>query len=192
MLSEEYRETSPGFSSRIHDPALWRQLKRAHRRNLIVGFVLSLLVFLCMAVYGHSRGNLRMGLLQGGAVFVLYVIVMLIQQAKRRGGGTWDGTVVDKTMREVKIPHGNTWRVSREYTLHVRSDRGRLYRLTALNSDALHGYYRIGDRVRRHPWMQYFEKYDKRGDSAILCNACLAFNSMSRDTCKRCGCPLLK
>ena len=49
----------------------------------------------------------------------------------------------------------------------------------------------MGDRVRYHPDIDYYEKYDKSNDTHILCPFCNKVNPISDDVCK-CGAPVLK
>ena len=55
-----------------------------------------------------------------------------------------------------------------------------------------YGYLNIGDKVRFHAKMDYYEKYDKSGDSEIPCAKCVKFVDITLDNCPECGAPLIK
>lgn len=137
--------------------------------------------------------SLYIGLGIGG----MFLAIALCQVMGRTGGRTWDGAVVDKAVRKKteKRTYGDddVRHVSYlEYSVVIRSDSGKKHVITGKNDDTLYNYYRIGDRIRHHGKLNSYEKYDKRGDRFIPCNACATLNDIEDEHCSRCKCPLLK
>jgi hypothetical protein len=114
----------------------------------------------------------------------------------RKRSRTWDGVVADKKITKKKRREGsqdNYYEVSYlEYAVIIRSDDGKMHRLTASDDDTVFNYYQIGDRVRHHAGLNSYEKYDKSRDKIIFCNACATLCDINDDFCFRCKCPLLK
>ncbi|GHU60276.1 hypothetical protein FACS1894171_1100 [Clostridia bacterium] len=125
-----------------------------------------------------------------------------------RGGGA----LFTVTLPAINIgPKSNTASVPdgyiRYYTVVFRSDGGKVQKLDmkkelggaifsaiakTASPEELYDYYEVGDRVRYHPGLHHYEKYDKTRDSVILCPICNKLNSMVGDICERCKRPLLK
>jgi hypothetical protein len=49
----------------------------------------------------------------------------------------------------------------------------------------MYDYLDIGDRVRYHPALETYEKYDKSKDEVIYCNVCRR-GTRFNDRCERC------
>lgn len=107
------------------------------------------------------------------------------------------GTVEDKRIKKKtrRQDYGNNdfhYEDYPEYSIIIRSDRGKRHAIRSTDDDTLYNYYKIGNRVRHHAGLNSFEKYDKTGDKIIFCNACGTLCDISQDICFRCKCPLLK
>jgi hypothetical protein len=66
------------------------------------------------------------------------------------------------------------------------------HELRAENDSTVYEYYKLGEKVRYHGKLKTFEKFDKSNDDIIFCNACSFLHEISEETCRNCGCPLLK
>ncbi|MDL2214462.1 hypothetical protein LJB76_02745 [Clostridia bacterium OttesenSCG-928-O13] len=185
---------TPGFSSRINDPAFASYIQKSRRVSTIFMIVLAVLVFAGFAIYGLVSGNLVFALVMGGFLAVLFLVVTFVTLTKNKSGGTWDGVVVDKKIKRRRRASGDSGnrRNYNEYILYVKDDKGKTHKLGSISTSAIYEYYQVGERVRRHPGLQYYEKYDKTQDTEILCNACLRFNPVQTDICPHCNCPVLK
>ena len=53
-------------------------------------------------------------------------------------------------------------------------------------------YYNIGDRVRIHKGVNYFEKLDRNNDRNIICLKCGEITTMEKEKCYHCGRKLYK
>ncbi|MPN17241.1 hypothetical protein SDC9_164592 [bioreactor metagenome] len=84
------------------------------------------------------------------------------------------------------------WEDYTVYNVFIRSDSGKLHTIRVENDSTVYNYYQMGDRVRHHPGLNSYEKYDKSKDDIIFCAACASLNDIGNDFCTRCKCPLLK
>ena len=113
-------------------------------------------------------------------------------------GKQWDGTVTEKhteTRQEKTSADGDDCHST--YTLYIvqiRKENGRVKKLKEKeHNHPYYDYLQVGDRVRYHPQFNYYyEKYDKSRDSYAFCPVCACKNNLSRDTCARCGVPVIK
>lgn len=186
-----------GFSNRINDPAFARYIKNSHRWSAIFTTILALVTVIGFYISGE-RGTdgmenpqaLYIGLGVGG-MFLLIAFFSILSRASTK---TWDGTVVNKTIRKktTRQRYGEGYEDYLEYTVTILSDTGKKHMITAKNDDTKYNYYQIGDRLRHHAGLRSYEKYDKTGDTIIFCNACSTLCNINDDYCFRCKCPLLK
>ncbi|MDL2254394.1 hypothetical protein LJC49_10080 [Ruminococcaceae bacterium OttesenSCG-928-I18] len=185
---------TPGFSARINDSAFAEYIKRSRRISSIFMIVLAVVVFAGFAIYGLVSGNLVFALVMGSFLAILFLVVTFVTLAKSKGGGSWDGVIVDKQIKKRRQASGDSGnrRSYNEYILYVKDDKGKTHKQGSISTSTIFNYYQVGDRVRRHPGLHYFEKYDKTRDAEILCNACLKLNPVQTDTCPQCKCPVLK
>lgn len=188
------------FSNRITDPAFARYVKNANRWATSFALGLAAVAVVGFYVAGEMDGSemdnpesLYVGLTIGG----MFVAIAMVQVLGRKRSRTWDGQVVDKRVerkrRKRQRDHDNyVWEDYELFTVFVRSDSGRLYRIMAENDDTVWNYWAIGDRLRHHGGLNSYEKYDKSKDTIIFCNACASLHDIEEEYCHRCGCPLLK
>lgn len=190
-----------GFSHRISDPAFANYVQGTNRWSAIFSLILAVVAVVGFFLAGEMGGSdlenpqaIMIGLAIGG----MFVIIAMVQIRSRNSSQTWDGQVVDKTIeqkRRKRNTAGNDdqyFENYRRYTVFVRSDSGKMHRISTENDDRAYHYYAVGDRVRYHGGLNSYEKYDKSKDAIIFCNACTALNDISADYCSRCRCPLLK
>lgn len=199
-ISKTDARGSIGFSRRINDPAFARYVHNSNRWAAIFSIILAVVAVVGFTMAGEmGGGNMEnpqaffIGLGVGG----MFLVIALFQIAGRNRSKTWDGQVVDKKVLQKKRKRSSGtddyyWEKYQLYTVVIRSDSGKLHRISAENSDTVYNYYQIGDKVRHHAGLNSYEKYDKSQDSIIFCNACSTLNDISADYCSRCKCPLLK
>ncbi len=188
-----------GFSRKINDPAFAHYVQDSNRWAAIFSIILAVVAVVGFTVAGEMGGEVDnpQAFLIGLGIGGMFLVIAMFQIAGRKRSKTWDGQVVDKKVEEKKRKKnsGNDdyyWEDYLLYTVAIRSDSGKLHRLTAENDDTVYNYYKIGDRVRHHAGLNSYEKYDKSQDSIVFCNACSSLNDISSDYCFRCNCPLLK
>lgn len=188
-----------GFSHKISDPALARYVQNSNRWAAIFSIILAVVAVVGFTVAGEMGGEVEnpesffIGLGIGG----MFLVIAMFQIAGRKRSKTWDGQVVDKKVEQKKQKKnsGNDdyyWEKYLLYTVVIRSESGKLHRISAKNDDTVYNYYKVGDRVRHHAGLNSYEKYDKSQDSIVFCSACSSLNDISADYCFRCKCPLLK
>lgn len=187
-----------GYSNKINDPAFAKYIKNSNRWAAIFSTVLAVAAIVGFYIYGESSSemdnpqSLYIGLGIGG-VFLLIAIFTIIGKKRSR---TWDGVVVDKTVKSKTRRQGTNddyyIQYYTEYVVIVREDNGKTHRMVDEDCDTVFNYYQIGDRVRHHAGLNSYEKYDKTHDRIIFCNACATLCDINDDYCSRCKCPLLK
>ncbi len=150
-------------------------------------------------IYGETSREMEklqamfIGFIIGG----MFLLIALCSIIARKRSKTWDGVVVDKTIKEKTRsyePGKNDSSIYyyTEYVVIVQDERGKKYRMTAEDDTTVFDYFQVGDRVRHHAGLNSYEKYDKSRDSIIFCNACATLCQINDDVCFRCKCPLLK
>ncbi|NLJ30394.1 MAG: zinc ribbon domain-containing protein [Clostridiales bacterium] len=188
-----------GFSAKINDPAFARYIRNNNRWSAVFAVILAAAAVVGFYIAGEvssemeNPGSLCIGLGIGG----MFLTIALFQILGRKRSTTWDGVVEDKTVKKKTERHtygdGDVSDQNYlEYTVVIRSDRGKRYSIRVKNDDTMYRYYRIGDRVRHHAGLNSYEKYDKTGDRFIPCAACGTICDIKDEVCRRCKCPLLK
>ena len=190
-----------GYSERIHDPAFAGYLKNTNRWSAIFSVILAVAVIIGFFIYGETSSEMEnpQALFIGLFIGCIFLVITIYTIIARKKSKTWDGVVVDKTIKK-KNRRQNTGSGDNDYYIHyyteyavlVRDERGKTHRLTAEDDDTRYNYFQVGDRVRHHAGLNSYEKYDKSRDSIIFCNACATLCQISDDVCWRCKCPLLK
>jgi len=197
-LDQPYAQTERsviGFCQKINDPAFASYKKKSASWSLIFSFILAVIAVIGFPIYGNASGEIDWpdSLYYGLGIGSMFIVIALLQTLKRGLDKTWDGVIEDKksyTVREINRKGMN--RFHRMYVLKVRKDSGGVKKHKWRDTPGLYDYYSIGDRVRHHKGFYYYEKYDKSGDSEIICASCLTMNDISSHACSRCKCPLLK
>ena len=188
-----------GYSERIQDPAFARYLKSTNRWSAGFSVILAVAAVIGFTIYGEVSSEMEnpQALFIGLGIGGMFLLIALYTILTRKRSKTWDGVVVDKTIKEKTHRHdtGNndsTIDYYTEYAVIMRDERGKSHRMTAEDDRTVFDYFQVGDRVRHHAALNSYEKYDKSRDSIIFCNACGTLCQISDDVCFRCKCPLLK
>ena len=188
-----------GFSENINDPAFAKYLKNSNRWAGIFSVIIAIAAIIGFYIAGETSTemdnpeSLYIGLGIGG----MFLVIALFTVIGRKRSRTWDGSVIDKTVKKKsrRRDTGNDdsyVEYYTEYTVAIRENGGKVHRLVHEDDDTIFNYYRIGDRVRHHAGLKSYEKHDKTQDSIIFCNACGTLCDINDDVCFRCKCPLLK
>ena len=191
-----------GYSERISDPAFARYLKNTSRWSSLFSLILAVASVAGFYIYGETSPEmdnpeaLYIGLGIGG----MFLLIALYSIIARKRSKTWDGVVVEKTVKKKNRRQStgsgdNDYYIKHytEYTVIVRENHsGKTHNLTAEDDTTVFDYYKVGDLVRHHAGLNSYEKYDKSQDSIIFCNACATLCQITDDVCWRCNCPLLK
>ena len=197
----EKKRGSVGYSSRINDPAFKKYLKNSNRWSLLFSLIIAIVAVVGFYIYGETSSEMEnpQALYIGFGIGGMFILVALFQVLGRKKSRTWDGTVVDKTVKNKRRRQSTGadendfyWVEYTEYKVIIRSEQGKKYEITAEDDTTLYDYYQIGDKIRHHAGLNSYEKYDKSKDSIIFCGACGSLNQIEDDFCHRCKCPLLK
>lgn len=190
-----------GYSSKINDPAFQRYIKNSNRWAGIFALILAVSAILGFYVYGETNGEMEnpQALYIGIGIGSMFLVIAFIQMMDRKYSRTWEGMVVNKTVKNKRRKQSTGggkndfyWVDYIQYTVIIRDDKGKEHSIAVDDDTTVFDYYEIGDRVLHHGELKTYEKYDKSRDSYILCNACSSLNAISSDYCFRCKCPLLK
>jgi len=188
-----------GYSPKIHDPAFSRYLKNTNRWAALFSAVLAVAAvvgFFIAGQIGVENMENPQALYIGLCIGAMFLAIAFFQIMGRKRSRTWDGTVVDKTVKQKsrQKESGNEYYTQHytEYVVLIRSEDGKEHRICTEDDDTVFHYYQIGDRVRHHAGLNSYEKYDKSRDSIIFCSACRTLCDITDDVCPRCKCPLLK
>ena len=184
-----------GFSEKINDPAILKKLKKNRGWTAVwaVGLVLApLIVTAALSAARDDWDNFKYGMILSAIFFVF----TLISSVKKKGEKQWDGTVTEQRteVRRIKNSEDSTTQTQKFYVTAFRTDRDKKKKLE--ESEINHHYYdylNTGDKVRYHPQFTcFYEKYDKSNDTYLICPLCNTLNEISRDTCSKCGVPVIK
>ena len=188
-----------GYSERIHDPIFARYLKHTNRWSALFSMILAIAAVIGFYIYGETSREMEnpQAMFIGLGIGGMFLLIALYSIIARKRSKTWDGVVVDKTVKQKNRRHdtGNndsTIHYYTEYAVIVRDERGKTHRITAEDDMTVFDYFQVGDRVRHYAGLNSYEKYDKSRDSIIFCNACATLCQINDDICFRCKCPLLK
>lgn len=189
-----------GYSRRISDPAFAKYVESGNRWSAIFSIILAVIAVIGFYIAGEmpsSEMENPQSLFIGFGIGGMFLLIALFQVRSRNRSKTWDGVVVDKKIEQKKRKRNTSdddyyWENYDLYTVVVRSESGKMQRITAENDPTVFNYFEIGDKVRHHGRLNTYEKYDKSRDSIIFCNACGTKHDINADYCYRCQCPLLK
>ncbi len=207
-LASKFDEGNPraiggsiGFSSKINDPAFTKYINKSNRWAVVFSAILAVAAIIGFFIYGETSSEMEnpQALFIGMGIGGMFVIIALFQVIARKRSRTWDGTVIDKTVKKKSRRQSSGSDTSdyyiqyfTEYSVIIRDKTGKKHRMVTEDDDTVYNYYKIGDWVRHHAGLNSYEKYDKSKDSIIFCNACATLCSINDDVCFRCNCPLLK
>ena len=190
-----------GFSGRINDPEVIKEIKDRDRKGsgcIFIGILLPFIIYLIVSLVSEEVSTMDALVFGGGISFVFllfYLFAAFLTNAKR----SWDGIVTGKELenktrrfRDGEIEHYV------QSTVSFRTDSGKKKLIVATSNGnpefrIYYDYLNVGDRVRYHPQLPFkYEKYDKSHDSEIPCMFCKTMNDIQNDRCKVCHCLLFK
>lgn len=196
-----------GFSHVCTDPAIteFKEKKKKSSGGCMMSLALTIpVVVFAMGLIGMFTGENDIS----DALFItclslvpaaLFLIISFVQKANaKREKPSWEGVIVSKEKEKVRDYHkekhnsegGKQYYTI--YTFHARTDDGQDKKFSKSDEPALYGYYNEGDRIKYHPVLEYYEKYDKSHDKYIFCACCGCRNQIGNNVCSKCGMPLFK
>lgn len=187
-----------GYSPRINDIAFTKYINNTRKWSLLFATILACVAIIGFYINGETNSNMNNpeSLYIGLGIASMFLLIALFQIISRNRTTTWDGKVIDKKKilkkRKIKYDNHNSYKEYMEFTVFIQKENGELRIIRADDDDTLYNYYAIGDKVRHHKGLNSYEKYNKKNDTIVFCNACASLNDIQDDYCFRCKCPLLK
>ena len=190
-----------GFSQRIHDPVFEKLQKEGFRRNVKIGLIALPVIILLFQLGPLFSRDFTRPIALGVGCFVggFGLVGTLISGALRSSAGTWDGEVIDKKIIEHTTRDQDD--IARTHYMHTivfsLAGGGRKKMKRKLNTGSLKAwdmmvYLNVGDKVRYHGKLEFFEKYDKSRDAEVPCANCHKFVDIRLDSCPHCHVPIIK
>ena len=197
----QYDSRLVGFSRRIHDPVFEKLQKESFRRNVKIGVIALPVIILLFQIAPLFSRDFTRPIALGVGCFVggFGLVGTLISGALRSSARTWDGEVVDKKITEHTTQNRND--MNETHYMHTivfslagggRKKMKRKLHTGSLGAWDMMVYLNIGDRVRYHGKLDYFEKYDKSRDTEVPCANCRKYIDIRLDACPNCHVPVIK
>jgi len=192
-----------GFSQRIHDPVFGKMQKAGFHKSIKHGLLflpILLLLFQIVPFFAEDFTRQR-ALVVGCVVGGFGMIWTLVSGAVRASKKTWDGEVTDKKITERHNRNNATasgYDSDYYHTIVFRLTNGgkkkmrKKLRTNELNAWDMMIYLNIGDKVRYHGKLDYYEKYDKSRDAEVPCANCHKYVDIRFEYCPVCQVPLIK
>lgn len=191
-----------GFSNAINTAKFKSKLWIQKFAAFIFALIIIPLPFIGFVAYSFFSDKMKMqeALTTGACVSGIFLLFYIFYFLKRAFTFQWEGVVIGKFVEEK-----SRWRSyssdsrryeSKEYydvyVVKIQTDSGSFKRIENNSEDSYYySYFNIGDRVKFHPSIDYYEKYDKSHDTHLLCPLCAKVNPITEDYCK-CGAPIIK
>ena len=192
-----------GFSNAVNDPRFIS--KRRNQSCIALGCSIFMIPVPFIGFWAYSQfwhgmemsEALKVGAGVSGIFLLFYIFIWL----KKIFGRQWDGVVIglaeeEHVSRRDYHSEGSTFTRQRDYyylyVVKIQTDSGKIKKIENRSENSYYfRYFKVGDRVRYHPDIDYYEKYDKTNDTHELCPFCNRVNPITDDVCK-CGAPIIK
>jgi len=184
-----------GWSAVPNSPEVVGVIKKMKRSAIRWTWVFSLLFPIGFLIAGLVSDEVPFNeaIIIGIALGLLMLVINLwrISGTKKPA---WDGVVMKKLEKKRwKNDQDGSSRSYMEYIVLIRTERGKKKRIVERQGERnMYDYLDVGGRVRYHPPLKTYEKYDKSKDEVIYCNICRLRNSIRNDRCDRCNNLLFK
>ena len=194
MLEEQHPLV--GWSDVANSPEMVETIKKNRRSAMGWTWVFTLLFPVGFLIAGllSDEVPLNEALIIGIGLGLLILAINLWRIAGMKKP-VWDGVVMKKVEKK-RYKRDNDDGSSQsymEYIVLIRTERGKKKRIVERQRGRdMYDYLDVGDRVRYHPALETYEKYDKSKDQVIYCNVCRLRNSIRNDRCERCNNLLFK
>jgi len=192
-----------GFSQKIHNPVFENMQKARFRKNVKHGLIFLPILILLFQIVPFFAGDFthQRALIVGCVVGGFGMIWTLVGGAVRASAKTWDGEVTDKKITERRSRNdaaASGYDIDYYHTIVFRRANGRKKKMrkklstNELNAWDMMIYLNIGDRVRYHGRLDYYEKYDKSRDAEVPCANCHKYVDIRHEYCPVCQTPVIK
>ena len=184
-----------GYSKVVSTPEFIAKLRQHNFKSLlqglliIVGPTVFLIVFRLFSRDVTLSDALKFGLGIGVVLSFFLSIIFL----RRILGKPWEGIVMSKKFETRTRQKGKysteTYVV---YVITLTTDTGKIKYIEEYDhSGYYYEHFNIEDRVKYHPTLNYYEKFDKTNDRVVLCPFCSKVVSIEQNKCS-CGAPVIK
>ena len=179
-----------GFSDEFESPEIVAALAKNNRITRITCAALVIVPLIGFLIWGAVTEKMETAVPAGLIVSLIILIISLIVLLKKKLDKPFEGTVTDKKIKSSIQKRGRHYRSVPNYILYITTDEQKKKKKKV--SGTVFEYLHTGDRVKYHPeFPQPFEKYDKSGDTEILCMFCGALSPLGNDKCRLCKNPLV-
>lgn len=200
-----YNPNLIGFSQKIHDPIFEQRQKDLTNRSIKHGLFFFPIVMLAFQIPPFFSDDFTrpIALIVGCIVGGFGLVMTLFGSAKRAVAKTWDGVVVDKKITRHRNNEDERERYGAgfyhyHHKIIFKTTEGKRRQIEREfdydDADAwdMMIYLNIGDKVRYHGRLNYFEKYDKSRDAQVPCAHCKEYADIRLDNCPKCKAPIIK
>ena len=176
--------------------------RQKQRKNLFLAMlivpVILIVAFQVAIFFTDNLGGRFSALIIGVSLSIIFEMVLLVQAVRTRLQKDFEGEVIKKKIKRKTTGGNDNLAIYYRQTVTFRTDKGKKIK-KHWKSDfkepspcTWYGYLNVGDKVRFHAKMDYYEKYDKSEDSNIPCAGCGKYVDIMPPTCSQCGAPLIK
>ncbi len=184
-----------GYSNVINTPEFIKKHREYNLKILLMGlaFICSPSVFIF--IYGKISGDIttneaiKFGLIFSG----LFALILSLFYLGRVLGKPWEGVIISKGVETRRRKRGKySYEDYEVYVITISTDSGDTkYIEERDHSGYYYQHFNVQERIKYHPSIGYYEKYDKTHEKVLLCPFCSNLVSIDKDKC-RCGAPLIK
>lgn len=192
-----------GYSNAVNDPRFISKRKNQSCLALGCSIIMIPIPFIGFWAYSQFWHGMEMSeaLKVGAGVSAIFFVFYLILWIKKLFSHQWEGVVIGLSEEEHlsrKNYHSEGSTFTRHdnyyylYVVKIQTDSGKIKRIENKSAKSFYfNYFKVGDRVKYHPDIDYYEKYDKTNDTHLLCPLCNRVNPITDDVCQ-CGVPIIK
>ena len=185
-----------GFSKVVSSPLFLSKLREYNLKIFIISLFFIPLPIVFLMIYSNFEPDfgtsdaIKYGLLLS-ALFSFFLLIIYLQRAY---GKPWEGVIVYKDVEQRRRKRNKySYEYYDVYVLKISTDSGSSRTIEEYSqSDYYYSHFNVGDRIKYHPSIGYYEKYDKTNDYELLCPFCSTVTSIEKSQCKKCGTPLIK
>ena len=188
--------------SEIQRVELEGNTKQKKRKTMLLTMLITPIIliaaFQIVAFFTDNLGGHLGALTIGIVLSIIFEIAFAVKILKQFLQKDFEGEVVKKNIKRKTTGSQDDVAVYYRQSVVFRTDKGKKIKkhwrsdYKEPSPHTWYGYLNNGDKVRFHAKMDYYEKYDKSGDSKIPCAKCGQHVDIKPDTCLKCGALLIK
>ena len=184
-----------GYSTVIYTPEFIKKHREYNLKILLMGlaFICSPTVFLLIYSYLMKDITTNEAIKFGLGISGVFALVLSLFYLGRVLGKPWEGVIISKRVETRRRKRGKySYENYQVYVLTISTDSGSTKYIEERDfSGYYYQHFNVEERIKYHPSIGYYEKYDKTHEKVLLCPFCSNTVSINRDKCS-CGAPLIK